>query len=55
VKRAPEAIERDLAALFKRGHALRDEAEELHRTAEELAKETARLKEDLAKRQRGKR
>ena len=32
------AIEPDVAALFKRSDDLRREAEELHRTAEELAK-----------------
>ena len=52
MKRTPDGIERDLAALFKRGHALRDESAELNRTAKELAKEAARLKRILAKQQR---
>jgi hypothetical protein len=49
VKRTNGAVERNVAALFKRGHALRDESAELNRTAKELAKEAARLKGILAK------
>jgi len=38
--------------LIKRSKDLQDEAEELNRTAEELAKKAAHLKEDLGKRKR---
>jgi hypothetical protein len=49
VKRTTEAIERDVAALIKRGNALRHESAELSRTAEELLRKAARLKGILAK------
>jgi len=52
VKRTNGAVERDVAALFKRSNDLRREAEELNRTAEELAKKAARLREDVAQQQR---
>ena len=52
VKRTHGAIDPDVAALIKRSKDLQDEAEELNRTAEELAKKAAHLKEDLGKRKR---
>ena len=48
-------IERDITALTTHGHDLRRESAELSRTAKELLKEAARLKEALAKQKRGKR
>ena len=53
MKRATETMERDLAALIKRSHDLHDESAELNRTAEELAKKAACLREDLSKQKRG--
>jgi predicted nucleic acid-binding Zn-ribbon protein len=47
VKRTHGAIDPDVAALIKRSKDLQDEAEELNRTAEELAKKAARLRGGL--------
>ena len=49
MKRTNGAIEPDVVAPITRSKDLQDEAEELHRTAEELAKKRRALKEDLAK------
>ena len=48
MKRTTEAIDRESAALIKHSHDFRRDAEELHRTADEMLRKAARLKEDLA-------
>lgn len=48
VTRTTDAIERDVAGLIKRSRDLQDEAQELNRTAEALARKAARLRTDLA-------
>ena len=48
MKRTNGIVERDVAALIKHSHDLRRDAEELHRTADEMLRKAARLKEDLA-------
>ena len=53
MKRTTEAIERDLAAVIKHSHDLRDESAELNRTAKDLLSKAERLKEDLATQKRG--
>ena len=52
VKRTPESIERDLAALIKHGNDLRRDSVELRRTTKELLRKAVRLRQDLAKQKR---
>ena len=52
MKGANGIVERDVAILLKRGNDLRREVDELHRTAEALAKKAAHLREDVATQKR---
>ena len=52
MKRTTQAIARDLAAVIKHSHDLRDESAELNRTAKDVLSTAARLKKDLAKQKR---